>query len=435
MGGHTDEGLALLDELCAAVGVWRPRSAGRATMAMAADLLRLRIRGFDFVERSEEQLEALERFRIDVCYSAARNLMLRDPVVATRFSTRALLLALDAGEPNRVVEGLAAVGSALAVTGSSLGQGMLARARAIAERRRTPHLLGLLRLWSAYVDHTRGRWTQSLQQWEEASVLLRQCRGVQSEIQKAELNAILAVQLLGRFDELTRRTERAAAEARASGNRYTEVYARLYSSIPALAAGHPDVARERIGEALMRAPSGDHYLRMTALKFECYCDLYEGRAAEGLQRLGDAWPAIEGSRLMRSANFRMVFHALRAGLLLAARAPGDDEPLHGAEADAQKCAGADYPYARGQTALVWAAIAVARGDVHKALAETDTALAAFGEAGLPLELAYARRRKGQLVGGDDGRALVAEADATLRGLGVADPPRWVHAQAPGFNLA
>jgi hypothetical protein len=333
-----------------------------------------------------------------------------------------------------VVEGLAAVGSALAVTGSTMGQGMLARARTIAERRRTPHLLGLLRLWSAYVDHTRGRWTQSLAQWEEASVLLRQCRGVQSEIQKAELNAMLAVQLLGRFDELNRRTERAAAEARASGNRYTEVYARLYSSMPALAAGQPDVARERIGDALARAPSGDHYVRMTALKFECYCDLYEGRAAEGLERLEEAWPAIEGSRLMRSANFRMVFHALRAGLFLAARAPGDEMRLEAAEADASQCASADYPYARGQTAMLWAAIAIARGDATRALVETETALAAFGEAGLPLELAYARRRKGQLVGGDDGAALVTAADAALRALGVADPVRWICAQAPGFNI-
>jgi hypothetical protein len=403
-------------------------------MAMAADLLRLRIRGFEFVERSEGELEPLDRFRIDVCYSAARNLMLREPITATRFSTRALLLALDAGEPTRVVEGLAAVGSALAVTGSSMGQGMLTRARTIAERRRTPQLLGLLRLWSAYVDHTRGRWTASLAAWEEASVLLRQCRGVQSEIQKAELNAILAVQLLGRFDELTRRTERAAAEARASGNRYTEVYARLYSSMPPLAAGQPDVARERIGEALARAPSGDHYVRMTALKFECYCDLYEGRAADGLRRLEEAWPAIEGSRLMRSANFRMVFHALRAGLLLAARAPGDEARLAAAEADARQCAGADYPYARGQTALLWSAIAAARGDAARALAETETALAAFGEAGLALELAYARRRKGQLLGGDDGRALVVAADAGLRALGVADPVRWICAQAPGFTI-
>jgi serine/threonine protein kinase len=432
MGGHTDEGLALLEELCATVDVPVPRSPRRTMLAMAADLARLKLRGLDFDERQSHEIDPTARFRIDLCYSASRNLMLRDPVAAVGFATRALRLALRAGEPSRVVEGLAGVGAALAATGSPMSEGMLTRARLIAERLGTPYVLGILKLWTAYVDHTNGRWTASLAAWEEAAELLRQCRGVQSEIQKAELNAILATQLLGRFDALSRMTERAAADARASGNRYTEVYARLYSSIPPLAAGQPDVARECIGEALARAPVGDHYVRVTALKFECYCDLYEGRAADGLARLQAVWKQLSGSRLMRSANFKMVFYALHAGLLLATRGADDRAALAEAEADARRCEAADYPYARGQTALLRSAIAAARGDTTRALGEVDTALGAFAAAQLPLETAYALRRRGKLIGGEAGEALVAEADAALREKGVADPMRWICSQAPGF---
>ncbi len=435
MGGHTDEGLALLDELCAATGLRRPRTPARAVMAMVGDLIRLKLRGLKFVERASADVDPTQRFRIDLCYSASRNLLLRDPMCATRFSTRALLLALQAGDPSLIVEGMAAVGASLAVTGSATGHQMLDRARAIADRSGTPYALGLLRFWSAFVDHTQGRWRESLAAWEEAALLLRHCRGVQGEIQKSELNAILAIQLLGRFEELARRTERAIADARASGNRYTEVYARLYSSIPPLAAGDARTARERIVEAIARAPVGDHYLRTTALKFECYCDLYEGRAEEGLARLQAEWPSLTASRMMRTAMFRMVFHGLRAGLLLAA-STGDHRRarLAQAESDLKECAGADYPYAIGQTALLRAGLYAARGEQARALEQADLAIREFHSAGLELEGAYARRRKGELLGGPDGAALQAEADAVMRARGVADPTRFSHSQAPAAPL-
>ncbi|HWE29875.1 MAG TPA: hypothetical protein VHB97_17815, partial [Polyangia bacterium] len=339
--------------------------------------------------------------------------------------------ALGAGEATRVVEGMAAVGSGLAVVGSPMGIKMIERARNIADGLGTPYVLGLLRFWTAFVEHTRGRWTEALAAFEEAQTLLRQCRGVQSEIQKAELNAILDLQLLGRFDELARRTERAATDARATGNRYSEVCARLYSAIPPLAADQPAVARERIDEALARAPVGDHYVKTTALKFECFSDLYAGRPADGVRRLEAAWPMLKATGLMRSANFRLVFHGMRAGCLLAAR--GDDPAgLSAAEADVDVCADSGYPYASGQTAMWRAAIATRRGKRDAALAQVEVALACFAEAALPLESAYARRRKGQILGGEGGRALVTEAEAAMRTLGIVNPPFWVRSQAPGF---
>ena len=40
-------------------------------------------------------------------------------------------------------------------------------------------------------------------------------------------------------------------------------------------------------------------------------------------------------------------------------------------------------------------------------------------------------RRGQLLGGEEGRTLVAEADGRMRALGVARPERWVRIYAPG----
>ncbi|MDB4966848.1 MAG: hypothetical protein JWN44_2537 [Myxococcales bacterium] len=435
MGGMTDDGMRILEELCRSVDVSCPKSPTRAVLALAGDLFRIKLRGLKFHERHWREIPRAQLVRIDICISAGRNLLLRDPMLASRFNARALRLALDAGEPNRIVEGLASMGTGLAMQNIRDGHKMLARAREIAERVGTPTMRGLLLLWSAFVEHGTGHWISSLTAWDEAVALLARASGVTSEKQKAQLNGILAVQLLGRFDELRRRTERAMTEARATGNRYTEVYARLYSAIPLLAAGDAQACRARIADALARGPEGDHYVRITALKFECYCDLYEGRALDGLRRVEQAWPEIASSQMLRVAAFRVAIYTLRAGLALQARAeaPGREAALiQLAEADARRLAKEGYAYALGQAALLQAGISAARGDRAAAVAHAGEALHAFESAGVEMELAYARRWLGLLSDNDEGAALVAGADAFLRSRAVADPARFTASHAPGL---
>ena len=435
IGGSTEEGMKILEELCRSVGVSCPRTPTRAVLAIAGEMIRLKFRGLEFKERAEREVPLEKRVHIDICYSAGRNLLLRDPMLATRFNARALRLALDAGEPARIVEGLAALGTGLTMQGAREGQKMLQRAREIAERVGTPSVRGLLLLWAAFVDHGEARWTSSLQAWDEAVSLLASSGGVTSEKQKAQLNGILAVQLLGRFDELRRRTERAMTEARATGNRYTEVYARLYSAIPLLASGDAQASRARIHDAVKRSPDGDHYVRITALKFECFCDLYEDHASHGLIRLQAAWPEISASQMLRVAAFRVTIRSLRAGLALQARA---EEPhraaalLAMAESDAKLLAKETYPYAVGQSALVQAGLAAARGDRSAAITRASEAVLAFQTAGLELEQSYARRWLGVLRDDDTGRILAAEADSLLRARAIANPARWTQCQAPGL---
>lgn len=53
----------------------------------------------------------------------------------------------------------------------------------------------------------------------------------------------------------------------------------------------------------------------------------------------------------------------------------------------------------------------------------------------PLHAHAARRRLGVMIGGSEGTALVAEADAFLRGGGVHDPERYTALLLPGCELA
>ncbi len=62
----------------------------------------------------------------------------------------------------------------------------------------------------------------------------------------------------------------------------------------------------------------------------------------------------------------------------------------------------------------------------------ETAVRNFEKAEMALYAATARRRLGKLVGGDEGEALITEADIWLRGQLVKIPERMEDVLMPGF---
>jgi hypothetical protein len=78
-------------------------------------------------------------------------------------------------------------------------------------------------------------------------------------------------------------------------------------------------------------------------------------------------------------------------------------------------------------------VACAHGD-RKAAIRALRALIARPKTG-PLFANAARRRLGELLGGDEGAGLISEADTSLRAGGVEDPARYVRVLLPGVQLA
>jgi hypothetical protein len=71
------------------------------------------------------------------------------------------------------------------------------------------------------------------------------------------------------------------------------------------------------------------------------------------------------------------------------------------------------------------------GDRERAIAVLRRSIPA--PAG-PLLTNLRRRRLGELLGGDEGTALISEADAFLRAGGVVDPARYTAAYTPGVTF-
>jgi hypothetical protein len=88
-------------------------------------------------------------------------------------------------------------------------------------------------------------------------------------------------------------------------------------------------------------------------------------------------------------------------------------------------------WGNGLALLTLASIARQRGDVVRAIAHTTEAERLLDESGMSIYTQAARRRRGELIGGDEGRALVDGADAWMREQTVLRPARITAMLMPG----
>jgi hypothetical protein len=117
----------------------------------------------------------------------------------------------------------------------------------------------------------------------------------------------------------------------------------------------------------------------------------------------------------------------------ATRDPRERRRLVGrARADARAIAAEGTPWGAPLGLLVEAALAAIEGRVHEAVAKLADAEGRLGAQRIGLYAAAARLRRGELLGGDEGRAVVAAADEDMRSRGVRDPVRMTAMLAPGF---
>jgi eukaryotic-like serine/threonine-protein kinase len=129
---------------------------------------------------------------------------------------------------------------------------------------------------------------------------------------------------------------------------------------------------------------------------------------------------------------------LRARAALAASSDAGSkshrEALIGEAArDARKIAGEKMPWSSPLAALLQAGVAAARGDKARALALLPQAAKGLDEAGMALYATAARWRQGKLGGGDEGKRLVAEAEAWLAKERIKAPAKMIAMLAPGFG--
>ena len=439
--GHLEQGLATSREMLKSIGARIPATPVGALISLTFYRLRLKLRGLKFTERKAEDIPAIKLDRIDTLWSLAMGLGPFDMIRASDFQARQLLLALDAGEPYRLVRGLAHEIVVRASEGTSvLDEVRLIQAAtmALAERIGQPEPLARAYLGAGIAALITGRWRSGAEWMEKAEGILRSnCTGVAYEIHLAQSYGLTANQILGRFRQASLRYPELLSEAQELGDVLTIANLRVFSWNLHLAEDDPDSAEAELALALEGWPHTGFLLQHFHLLVGLISvQLYKGQARVALQELEAQWPRLQGSLLLRAQFIRVTCVDLRARCLLACAAAEPEHRvalLNAARKDIKALLKESCSYSKAMGLKNLGAALTLEGRDDEAQARLLEAGIAFESDEMPTHQLTVRWARGKLLGSAKGGELMASSEAALEEAGYRNPAAIARLFVPGIG--
>ncbi len=437
ISGDVDRGQAILRHVLRTVGMRLEKRSWKALIDLWWHRLRLRLRGFRFTERSNADCDPAELHRIDVCWSVEIGLCLVDVLRASQFHARHLLLALAAGEPERVARGLAMEVFFGAMEGAG-GSEVLAQARSLADRFRGRYAACLTELASGMLACSRGEWREAHQFLNSAEEQMREVRsGVAWELDTVRHFRVLAMLHLGSWPALCAELPTLLGPAREQRDLYLEIHLRHWvESFQLLLDDRPEAAQELLGDSIRDwSHQGFHFQHFGHLHASAQVAMYQGQGLRAWNLVRQRWGELTRSMIQRIDIVLILSYDLRARCALAAAAEGACDPafrgwlLDQAEAGAHKIERAATDWSTGLSRLLKAGVAALRGRAEARQDDLTAAVVAFDRCGMSAHAAVASWRLGDVVSdSSDGR----DGSAPLVDKGARDPERLAAMLAPGL---
>ena len=398
----------------------------------------IRLRGIRFRQRSTDSVQADLLTRIDVCWAANCGLSVTDCIRGADFNARGLLLSLRAGEPYRIARALAFQAVHVSADGSRSRRRttkLVQAADAVARQVSHPHALAMVAMARGLTAFMEGLWDAAISNCDHASEIFRdRCTGVAWELNTVNIIALWSLAYTGRLVELARRRALLLREARERGDLHAEITLTSVS-LARIAQDDPDGLLAELAR-----PCRDGLTLVFTFSIIIAC------------RLQSMFISIKETGLLRGAtSTRSGPHTLARSFLcfnwpvstLSSRNRGSLSRLRRApltlvrwnaslSAGARRLEKENVAWATAMARLVRAGVAGVRGERPRAAALLAEAAQAFDAVEMPLYAASARRRLGEILGGDEGAAMVAGADTLMTGRGVREPARLAAMYAPGF---
>ncbi len=439
--GRDTKGLAVLREVLTEVGIRYPESTEATIASIVWHEARLRVsslvRRVTRVRRAQS-LSPKDLARIDAAFCASTGLAMTDPLRSADFGLRALRLAMDAAEPVRLGRTLAVAAANAAAGGESARRraGDLVRAsQQVAAQIDDPHGHGLALLVAGMVHFFLGEWRSAIARLGEADAILRsRCRAVAWELANTESWSCNALFLSGELRAASSRIPALLEEARVRDDRFALTHLTYPACCSCIVADDVDAAWRVAQYASTPGHGAFAAAEWGVFVSTCSVERYKGEGRAAWERVQRISPAFDRSDLGRVAVVRAFSAYERGSSAVAAASVGHDRAraLRAADAFARRLVREKVPYAPGLGHLLSAGAHASRGDQARALDALDAAIPRLDAADLGYLAACARHRRGELVGGEEGRDLVARSRAFFDAQGVKNVPRCLAMSAPGF---
>ena len=414
--GHIDEGTALIKAVCAEVGVAFPSATTSAFVSYAWSSARLRMRSLDAGEQPSAAVRERHRAKLRAARTVVTGLIGYLPVHSAGVASRYLLMALDSGEQSNRIRGYGfnAYLQTLVDPTGRYASALLARMDALAVRSGAPELLGFAGLMKGTSAYHCERFDEARSHLGRALEALRGCSGVDWELDAANIYDQLTAYERGDYGDLARTTPPLIDEALSRGRVWAAAMLGGFAGqtawlIPDDPAGYrtvlDEVRRHWRGRGQPRWPD---YMLLVA---ESRLAMYRGDASTAFELFDAQRGAYVRSQLVKgvgigSAGYNGHRGKCAAAALRSAKGanPGQHERARVAVRDSivdlRRNGSAK---SLGLAATLEAALALDAGTPHRASEQLRDAIAHLDAAGNAMLAAAARRRLGQLLGGDEGR--------------------------------
>jgi hypothetical protein len=335
-----------------------------------------------------------------------------DPLIAIYVRGRHLLLALPTGDPKHVALALAMESAQLALKGMPFvakAHSALAASEAAARHAADDYPLLVADVVKVLLAFCSGQLTRAVQLGQHSDDALREYgKRVRLELFLVRSIYLTALSMSGRWKEMANRLAEFRKELEANP-RATPLTFPMWVQAHRihLAADNPEAAmRELDGMFAPGAENASAFRRIHYHSSAIECLLYQGRRDEAWESFRRASKVLESAWVMRNDIGRVGI------CYLGARS--------------------HWPVAVGYRLLLDAAVASGT-NTDRAIALLSEAQARFEAAGLDAHAAVALQRRGDLIAGARGSALVDAARQQLTALGVQNIARFSELLAPGFS--
>jgi len=172
-------------------------------------------------------------------------------------------------------------------------------------------------------------------------------------------------------------------------------------------------------------PDAMHAQHFQAVMSDVTTDVYTGDAIRGYELIQARWRAFQRSLIMHMQTLRCVAHFGRGRAAIAAARQGRPELLRVAAADARAMQKEKVAYCVTIGTIVEGGVRWLRGDHDGAVRTLRKAATLCDEVDMRLHAVGVRWELGKMLGGDEGAAMVKDAEEALRAQGIKSPIRMV----------
>ncbi len=436
--GRVAEGMTLIKEALQDHGLRVPSSAAATLATLVGQRAMVWVRGLELKPRPDQAPDPEALRYADACWAATIALVQIEPLLGSVFSTRHLRAALRIADLPRVARGVMMEALLLSSRGSrarEITTTYLEQARRLVRRADDPSLGFMLAASEGITAFELGDFADSFDRCETALALHdREVSGSFWELGQVQLFGALAGLFSGRLDRVAASAADKVAEARQRGDLYTATCLRsAITPLSALVADDPVRARTEIDDALAQWGRPDVFENQHFMAFVagCITELYADDLDAALAKCRATDEAMRSSLLKHVQVIRCVWRFLGSLTRLhAAARRGDGDELRRVRSDARRLGREQAPWCEGASAHLRAGLALLAGRPQEAMSclrEADDKLARSGFEMFRLPV---RWRLGELIGGEAGARLQADARVALEAASIRAPERWIGVFAP-----